>query len=197
MLVDAGWRIRDGRLTNGESGEVMTIEFLLVRPSYERVIGAFQDHLRRLGIDSRIRTVDSAQYWNRVQEFDYDIIARSWNQYQSPGNEQRNYWTSTAARSPGSRNYPGIGDPVVDDLVERLIIAQDRRTQVATAQALDRVLLWGHYLVPHWHSRNYRLIYWDKFGRPETLPRNGLGFPATWWIDPLKFSRLQRSGNAR
>ena len=191
LLAEAGWRIRDGRLTHDQTGEAMSIEFLLLRPSYERVVGAVQQHLRRLGIESRIRTVDSAQYYNRLQQFDYDIVARSWRQYQSPGNEQRNFWSSMAAQTPGTRNYPGIDDPVVDELVELLISAQDRRTQIAAARALDRVLLWGHYVIPLWHSRTYRLIYWNKLDRPETLARNGLGFPSTWWIDTDKLARLR------
>ena len=182
MLADAGWVIRDnGQLTNDETGAVMYIEFLLSRPLFERVVGPMQQHLKRLGIQSHIRTVDTAQYWNRLQQFDYDVIVRSWNQYLSPGNEQRNYWTSAAARSPGSRNYAGIADPVVDELVEQLIVSPDRATQVSAARALDRVLLWGHYIIPHWHSRHYRLVYWDKFGRPETIAPNGLAFLRTWW----------------
>ena len=192
LLANAGWVIEEGRLTHGSSGEVMTIEFLLSRSLHERIIGPMQQHLRRLGIHSLIRTVDTAQYWNRLREFDYDIIVGSWRQYQSPGNEQRNYWTSQAAKSPGSRNYAGIADPVVDDLVEQLIAARDRPTQVATARALDRILLWGHYVIPHWHSRSYRLVYWNKFGRPRTIPANGLAFMRTWWVEPSLASGLQR-----
>ncbi len=191
LLAEAGWQVGEEGLTHLESGEVMEIEFLLVRPLYERVVAPMQKNLERLGIDSRIRTVDAAQYWNRLQQFDYDVIARSWNQYLSPGNEQRNYWTTASAAAPGSRNYPGIRDPVVDELVERVISAQDRGTQVATARALDRVLLWGHYVIPHWHSREHRVIYWDKFGRPGVLPRNDLAPVRTWWVDPVKEARLR------
>ena len=170
----------------------MQIEFLLVRPLYERVIAPMRKHLQRLGIKSTIRTVDSAQYWNRLQQFDYDIIVRSWNQYLSPGNEQRNYWTTTAADAPGSRNYPGIKSPVIDELVGRLIAAQNRETQIATARALDRVLLWGQYVIPHWHSREHRVLYWNKFGRPEILPANSLAFIQTWWFDQAKADGLQK-----
>jgi microcin C transport system substrate-binding protein len=192
MLAEAGWVIEDGHLTNAASGEVMVIEFLLSRSLHERIIGPMQQHLRRLGIQSRIRTVDTAQYWNRLREFDYDIIVGKWNQYQSPGNEQRNYWTSQAAQSPGSRNYAGIADPIVDDLVEQLIAAPDRQRQLATARALDRTLLWGHYVIPQWHSRTYRLAYWNKFGRPRTIPVNGLAFMRTWWMDPALVTDLKR-----
>ena len=189
LLAESGWHLTNGKLVQGESGEQMEIEFLLVRPTYERVIAPMQKQLMRLDIESRLRTVDASQYWNRLKEFDYDLVVRSWSQYLSPGNEQRNYWTSAAAAAPGSRNYPGIRDPVVDALVERLIAAPDRATQVATARALDRVLLWGHYVIPHWHSRYHRVIYWDKFGRPDILPANDLALLRTWWVDGEKAAR--------
>ncbi|MEC8931801.1 MAG: extracellular solute-binding protein, partial [Candidatus Latescibacterota bacterium] len=186
MLLEAGWEIRDTRLQHTTSGETMEIEFLLSSPTYERVVGPFQQHLKRLGIDTRIRTVDASQYTNRVQAFDYDIIVATWNQYLSPGNEQRNYWSSGAADAPGSRNYAGIRDPVVDDLVERLIVAQTRHEQVSTARALDRVLSSGHYVIPHWHMAEHRLVYWNRFLRPAKTPLISLGFIDTWWIDPQK-----------
>lgn len=191
ILHDAGWQIRAGRLVHALSGEAMEIEFLLARPSYERVIGPMQLHLKRLGIESTIRTVDGSQYWNRLQAFDYDIVVRSWNQYLSPGNEQRNYWSSTSADAPGSRNYAGIRNPVVDELVERLIAAQTRPEQIATARALDRVLLWGHYLIPNWHTDLHRLAYWNKFSRPAIVPLISLGFLETWWVDPAKVATLE------
>ncbi len=181
LLAAAGWQVTDEVLVD-PSGRTMTIEFLLSRSSYERVLGPVQQNLQRLGIQSRIRTVDTSQYWNRLQEFDYDVIVRSWRQYDSPGNEQRNYWTSKAAHSPGSRNYAGIADPAVDQLVELLIAASDRDHQVAIARALDRALQWGHYVIPLWHAVDDRLITWDKFGRPDTLPGKDLGIIRTWWV---------------
>ena len=181
LLQDAGWRVRDGVLTHVETGEPMRIEFLLASSSYERVLGPVVQNLERLGIDATVRTVDAAQYQNRVQSFDYDVIVASWRQTLSPGNEQRNFWSSAAAQAPGSRNYAGIADPVVDELVERQIAAPDRPTQVALTRALDRVLLWGHYVIPGSHSRSHRLAYWNTFSRPPEPPRNGTGFPDTWW----------------
>ncbi|MBT3345486.1 MAG: ABC transporter substrate-binding protein, partial [Gemmatimonadetes bacterium] len=183
-LLDAGWEIREGALTNVTTGETMEIEFLLSSPSYERVIGPMRLHLQRLGIDARIRTVDASQYTNRVQSFDFDIIVTTWNQYLSPGNEQRNYWSSGAADAPGSRNYAGIRDPVVDELVERLIAAQTRHEQVSVARALDRVLALSHYVIPHWHMAEHRLVYWNRFSRPAQTPLISLGFIDTWWVDP-------------
>ena len=109
----------------------------------------------------------------------------------SPGNEQRNFWSSKASQSSGSRNYTGIEDPVVDQLIERQIAAPDRKTQVAITNALDRILLWGHYVIPGSHSRSYRMAYWNTFGRMPEPPKNGLGFPDTWWWDAEKAARLE------
>ena len=192
LLAAAGWRVADNKLTQSATGAVMAIEFLLVSPAYERIIGPLQKNLERLGIESRLRTVDSSQYQNRLQEFDYDVIIANWRQTLSPGNEQRNFWSSETAEFNGSRNYAGIADEVVDELVERVIAAESRQVQVALTRALDRVLLWGHYVIPGWYSRDYRLVYWDKFGKPAQPPKNGLGFPHTWWYDAGRAAELRQ-----
>ena len=191
MLHEAGWVVRDGALTHAGTGEAMEIEFLLVAPAFERIVAPMVKNMERLGIVARIRLVDPAQYQNRVNEFDFDIAVSSRLQSLSPGNEQRNYWTTDSADVPGSRNLAGIRDPVVDGLVDLLIRAPDRDTLVATTRALDRVLLWGHYVIPQWHIRSFRLVYWNKFGRPRIRPKYGLGFPTTWWIDQEKAARLE------
>ena len=182
LLAEAGWTVRDGALA-GPGGEPMEIEFLLVSPAFERVIGPYIQNLERLGVAARLRTVDSAQYQKRVEDFDFDVIVASIGQSLSPGNEQRNQWSSAAADIPGTQNYAGIADPVIDDLIDLVIRAPSRDGLVAATRALDRLLLWGDYLVPNWHIRSFRLAYWNKFGRPGRAPRYGLGFPATWWVD--------------
>ena len=191
MLQEAGWVIRDGVLTRAETGEAMEIEFLLVAPAFERIVGPVVKNLERLGIAARIRLVDPAQYRNRLDEFDFDIVVSTRGQSLSPGNEQRNYWTTDSADVSGSGNLAAVRDPVVDELVDLLIQAPDRATLVATTRALDRVLLWGHYVIPQWHIRSFRLVYWNRFSRPAIRPKYGLGFPATWWIDPEKDARLE------
>ena len=191
MLQEAGWAVRDGVLTHAGSGETMEIEFLLVAPAFERIVGPVVRNMERLGIAARIRLVDPAQYQNRIDEFDFDIVVSTRGQSLSPGNEQRNYWTTTSADVRGSGNLAGIRDPAVDELVDLLIQAPDRQTLVATTRALDRVLLWGHYVIPQWHIRSFRLVYWNRFGRPGIRPKYGLGFPTTWWIDEEKAARLE------
>jgi microcin C transport system substrate-binding protein len=141
-------------------------------------------NLKRLGIEVNVRTVDSSQYQNRLENFDFDMIVATIGQSLSPGNEQRDWWHSSGADSPGSRNLAGIKDPIVDVLVEQVIAAPDRDTLVAATRALDRVLLWGHYVIPQWHLQSYRVAYWDKFGRPARSPKYGLGVTDTWWVRP-------------
>ena len=191
LLAEAGWSVVDGALTHAETGEVMRFEFLLGSSTHERVLGPVVQNLERLGIAATVRTVDAAQYQHRVKDFDYDIISAYWRQTLSPGNEQRNFWSSKASQSHGSRNYAGVSDPVVDELIERQIAAPDRETQVAITRALDRVLLWGHYAIPGSHSSAYRMAYWNKFSHLPKPAKNGLGFPDTWWWDADKAARLK------
>jgi microcin C transport system substrate-binding protein len=109
----------------------------------------------------------------------------------SPGNEQRDDWGSAAASAPGSRNLAGIKDPTIDKLIELVVQAPDRPSLVTRTRALDRALLWGSYVIPQWHINIFRVVYWDKFGRPAVSPKYGLGF-STWWVDPQKETALAK-----
>lgn len=170
LLREAGWAVKDGTLTNTASGEAMTVEFLLVSPLFERVVQPYARNLARLGIKSSVRVVDSAQYKRRTDNFDYDIIVGGWGQSRSPGNEQRSYWGSAAADEKGSRNAVGIKNKAIDALIDKIIFAKDRAELVAATRALDRVLLWNHYVVPQWYAPYSRIAYWDRFAYLETLP---------------------------
>ncbi len=198
LLKQAGWVIKRGQLVHRASGKPMAFELLLVSPSFERVALSFKRNLKRLGIDMRVRTVDSAQYQKRVEEFDFDMIVAVRGQSLSPGNEQRDFWSSKEANVPGSRNLAGIKDPVVDELIELIINAPDRQRLIDRTRALDRVLLSGHYVIPHWHVRHFRVAYWNKFSRPQITPKYALGFDA-WWVDPEKTAtlKLQRGQQSR
>ena len=190
LLEEAGWIVRDMKLVNAETGEQMRFEILLISPAFERIVLPFRRNLSRLGIDVSVRLVDTAQYINRIRGFDFDMIVSGWGQSESPGNEQRDFWTTRAAETQGSRNYAGIKDPVIDVLVEQIISAPDRDSLIARTRALDRVLLWGHYVIPNWHIRIDRIAYWDKFGRPDYIPRRGTSINY-WWIDPAKQRALE------
>jgi len=190
LLDAAGWRIADGARRDPATGEPMTIEFLIQQPTVEKIIQPMVGNLARLGIKATIRVVDTSQYQNRIDDFDFDIITYSVGQSLSPGNEQREFWGSLAADTPGGRNVSGIKSPVIDALIEDVIAAPDRISLIAATRALDRVLLWGHYMIPQFHIRAFRVVYWNKFSRPRVPPRYGLGFTDTWWIDETKRAEL-------
>jgi microcin C transport system substrate-binding protein len=191
LLSEAGWELRNGKLTNSKTNEVMSIEFLLDEPSFERAIGPFIKNLQKLGIDAKIRSIDSAQYQKRIQAFDYDVILETFAQSSSPGNEQINFWHSSKADVMGSRNLIGIKNPAIDMLVEKVINAASKQELIAATRALDRVLLWNYYVIPNWFSQSFRIVYWNKFSRPAITPKYELGLD-TWWIDPVKAAALEK-----
>lgn len=190
LLKDAGWALADGVMTKDD--QRLAFEFLITQGSaQERILNPFIAALEKIGVKVELRLVDPVQYQNRVRDFDYDMIVGLWGQSLSPGNEQRDFWGSAAVERPGSRNYIGLQDPAIDALIEHVVQADGREALVTATRALDRALLWGHYVIPQFHSGTYRVIYWDKFGRPETAPKYGLGFPSTWWVDPEKATAVR------
>jgi microcin C transport system substrate-binding protein len=193
LFAQAGWKPKDGVLTNAD-GEPLMVEFLLVQPDFERLVQLYRQSLEKLGVKVSIRVVDSAQYRRRIDTFDFDIVVASFAQSLSPGNEQREFWGSEAAGKEGSRNVIGIKNPAIDKLVERIIFAKDRAELVAATRALDRVLLWNHYLIPQFYSPYERLAHWDKLGRPEKLPTHAsalIQVLQAWWIDKDAAKRLE------
>jgi len=190
LLGEAGWTVKGQKLVDAK-GEPMQFEILLDDSTWERIALPFAKNLERLGVTARVRVVDAAQYEKRQDDFDFDVIVTVWPQSLSPGNEQREFWSSPAAAERGSRNLAGVKDPAVDKLIDQVIQAPDRPGLVARTHALDRVLLWGHYVVPHWHIRAFRVIYWDKFARPAISPKFALGFD-TWWVDAAREATLAR-----
>jgi len=171
-------------LVNVKTNEHMQMEFLNDDPTGERLALYYKPSLERLGISVSVRQIDQSQYENRLRQWDFDVIVNSWSQTLSPGNEQLGYWGSQAADQPGSRNLIGIKNPAVDAMIDRVIFAKSREELVAATKALDRVLLWNHYVVPQWTYGKVRTARWDRFGRPEKLPTYGMSaFPTIWWWD--------------
>ena len=190
LLREAGYEIRNRQLVNVKTGEALSVEFLAEDPSFERVFLFYQPSLDRLGIGVTVRTVDEAQYENRLRNWDFDIITHSWGESLSPGNEQRGHWGSQAADQSGSANMVGIKNPAVDAMIEQVIFAKSRADLVAATKALDRILLWNDYVVPQWTYGKVRSARWDRFGRPETMPKYGMsGFPSIWWWDADKAAK--------
>ena len=191
LLKEAGYEVRDRKLIDSKTGAPFAIELLGADPSFERVMLFFKPSLERLGIDVSVRTIDPAQYENRLRTWDFDIVVASWPESLSPGNEQREFWGSQAADMAGSRNIIGIKNPAIDKLIERLIFAKGRDDLIAATRALDRVLLWNHYVVPQWTYNKSRTARWDRFGRPAELPKYGQSaFPSIWWYDAEKAARI-------
>jgi microcin C transport system substrate-binding protein len=190
LLKAAGYEVRDQQLVNAKTGEPYTVEFLAEDPSFERVFLFYKPSLDRLGIGVTVRTVDASQYENRLRNWDFDITTLSRGESLSPGNEQRSYWGSQAADQSGSPNLIGIKNPAVDAMIDQVIFAKSRDDLVAATKALDRVLLWNHYVVPQWTYGKERSARWDRFGRPEPLPKYGRSaFPTLWWWDADKAAK--------
>ncbi len=183
LLDQAGWTVVDGILRHRDTGAPFTFEVLLSQPSFERVVLPFTINLKKLGIQADIRVVDSSQYINRLRSFDFDMIVAVFGQSLSPGNEQRWYWHSEAAQVPGTRNYCGIGNPAIDQLVELLIAAESRQELVDRCRALDRALAWGHFVIPHWYSGEFRVAHTAALRHPEQHPPYDLALE-TWWMEP-------------
>jgi microcin C transport system substrate-binding protein len=184
LLEKAGWTVNERKLVD-KDGNQMSFTILLDDPSLERIALPYVQVLQKLGIDARVRTADSAQYQHLTDDFDFDMIIMIYPQSDLPGNELRDYFTCAAAKAQGSFNGPGICDPAVDALVEKVVTAQDRQTLTTAARALDRVLLWRWYMVPNWDSLSFHVACWDRFGFPDKPIREGFNFDS-WWIDPAK-----------
>jgi microcin C transport system substrate-binding protein len=185
LLREAGWVVRNKRLVDEQTGRPFRFEIMLISPAFERIVLPYTRNLAKLGIETTIRVVDLSQYINRLREFDFDMIVFVFGQSNSPGNEQRYFWHSESADLPSSRNLIGIRDPAIDQLVDLVISAPDRESLIHRTRALDRALLWGHYVVPHWHSTVFRVAYWNIFEHPAVAPKYDLGF-FSWWVDGSK-----------
>jgi microcin C transport system substrate-binding protein len=181
LLREAGFTVQDKQLRRGPGGPALEFEILLDSQSFERIALPLVQNLERIGVKATVRTVDEAQFQQRTESFDFDVTLLNVAQSNSPGNEQREFWGSAAAAQQGSRNLAGIADPVVDDLIEKVIAARDRASLIAATRALDRALQWGHYLIPHYHLAGDRVAFWNKLAYPEVMPAAGVELFLTWW----------------
>jgi microcin C transport system substrate-binding protein len=192
LLQEAGFVVKDGKRVLPEGGPI-TVEFLLDEPSFQPHHNTFIKNLRILGVDATIRMVDPVQYRKRVDDFDFDLTVQRFAFSSTPGDSLRNYFTSQAAAVVGTENLAGIADPVIDQLVDRIIAADSRAHLTAACKVLDRVIRAGRYWVPHWYKASHWIAYWDVFGRPATKPRYARGIPDTWWYDREKAAKLEQT----
>ena len=180
----------DKTVLKSAAGQNFTAEILIDNPAFERVVLPFIEQLKLLGLTITARTIDSAQMKKRTDDFDFDIIVGSFPQSLSPGNEQRSFFGSAEAGKSGSRNYAGIKNEAVDALIEKVIFARSRSELITACRALDRVLMWNAYVVPHWYLPFERVAYWNRFSKPAKAPDYDLGLPTTWWWDEDKAKKV-------
>ena len=190
LFKEAGYEVRDQQLVNAKTGQPYAIEFLAEDPSFQRVFLFYKPSLDRLGVATTVRTVDATQYENRLRSWDFDIVTAAWPAPLTPGNELRGYWGSQTAEEPGSYNLIGIKNPSVDAMIDQIVLAKNRADLEAATRALDRILLWNHYVVPQWYYNKVRTARWDRFGHPDLMPKFGrAAFPTVWWWDAQKAAR--------
>ncbi|MBZ9881501.1 extracellular solute-binding protein [Mesorhizobium sp. CA10] len=190
LLAQAGWQIKGGKMINTKSGEPLKFEILGSNDTDQVISSPYIANLRKIGIDATLRIIDQTQYINRINHFDFDMVTTVLQQSESPGNEQREFWSSKAADAPGSRNLMGIKDPVVDALIDRIVFASDRADLIAATHALDRVLLWNFYVLPQYHRTAVWYAYWNKFGMPDKQPSYRGADIDSWWIDTAREKAL-------
>lgn len=191
LMEEAGYEVRNQQLVNKDTGKPFAVELLGNNALFERVFLFYKPSLERLGVTVTVRTVDEPQYENRLRDWDFDIITYAWAETLLPGNEQRGYWGSAAAGEAGSENVIGIKNSAVDAIIEKVIFAESREDLTAAVKALDRVLLWNHYVVPQWSYSKQRVARWDRFGHPDPLPKYGMsGFPSLWWWDAVRAAKV-------
>lgn len=193
LFAAAGCQRKDNVLWLPD-GKPLEFEFLDFSSLFERHTQPFIKNLKLLGVDARQRVVDAAQFKQRLDSFDFDVVVDNLLMSWSPGEELRNYFSSKVAHVDGSRNFPGIADPVADALIEKALIATTREELVTVCRALDRVLRAGHYWVPHWYNPVHRIVHWDLFDRPERPPHFDPGVTSTWWWDEDKARKINFSG---
>ncbi|HTK84509.1 MAG TPA: extracellular solute-binding protein, partial [Patescibacteria group bacterium] len=187
ILDAAGYKMHeDGVRVNEKTGQRLEFEILIYEPAFERWALPFIQNLQKIGVKVHLRSIDPSQYQNRLNNFDFDMIISSWGESNSPGNEQREFWGSDKANAPGSRNYVGIQDPVVDELIDMLVHARSREELVAYTHALDRVLQWGFYVIPQYHIDYWRIAWWKGIEKPSILSPLSPGIADTWWHTPEK-----------
>tara|TARA_Y100000994_G_C15702743_1_gene445851 strand:+ start:567 stop:2279 length:1713 start_codon:yes stop_codon:yes gene_type:complete len=179
LLKKSGFIIKNKTLV-GTDGVPVEIEITLRRRSNEKIALAYARNLKKLGISASVRLVESAQFQNIINDYDFDMVFGFWGVTLSPGNEQQNYWSSITANQTGGRNWAGISDPVINSLISNLQSAYTNEELVTAARALDRVLMWNYYLLPLYHDSYQRFAYWQKLSRPKIVPIYGIRLQTFW-----------------
>jgi len=189
LLEDAGWVYKDGKLRHKTTGEFFTFDIILPITQKRKIVLGLTKNLQRLGIYPKLKILEVSEYEQRRIKFDYDIAFVQWAGARSPGNEIINYISSKVAGINGSRNYPGIKDPVIDDLIIKLITAPSWDQLVTVAKVIDRILLNSHYMIPLFYNKKDYVAYWDRL-QPPTFGPGLESRIESWWINSKKLSPL-------
>jgi microcin C transport system substrate-binding protein len=192
LLDEAGW-VADGTLRRNAKGETLSVEFLIDSPVFERILGPYVKNLKLLGVDATIRSVDEAQYQDRLKNFDFDMISSRFAGGMTPGDSLRVFFGSASADAPGSYNLSGLASPEIDALIDNVVAARTREELNVAGRALDRVLRAEQFWVPNWHKGSHWIAHWDRLGRPATKPKYDRGIIDTWWYDPEKAARITKA----
>lgn len=184
LLFESGYKLQNGKMISPYTKKPVALEIIYTLPAHERMLSAFRNNLKKIGITLNLRLIDRAQFMDRAQVFDFDMTPVSFNPLSVPGNNQRQIWHSQADIK-GGLNFSGLHSDIVDDLIEKLVTASHEDDLIAHAKALDRVLLWGYYSIPQMYSNQYRLLYWNKFGIPAIRPKYGIAREA-WWAKSVE-----------
>lgn len=196
LLDEAGWKVVNGKRTNAE-GEILSLEVVDDSASFERVINPYVENLKRLGVEATFKLIDSAQMQQRQEDFDFDLMPGRLVMSLSPGEELATMLGSEGAKTPGSSNFSGVSDSVVDALIIKIAQAETREDMKVAVRALDRVLRNMHIWVPNWYKGSHNIAYWDVFGRPKTKPFYSRGVIGTWWLEQDKLDALKAQGALR
>lgn len=195
LLADAGWNaVQNGakRVLRNDKGEPFTIDIVLDSQAFERVALPYKEQLELLGFDVAIRIVDAAQYERLQETHEYDMDVGSWGQSLSPGNEQREFFGSEFADRKQTRNAVGIKNPAIDALIDKIIFAPSRKDLITACKAMDRVLMWNHYVVPMWYKAEDWIAYWIRVKHPDNMPGYALGYPTIWWFDAEGDAKIKK-----
>ena len=194
LLRSAGWHIENHTTRVNRRGKPLEVEFLIASASFTRILGPYIRNLQRLGVQASIRVVDSANFKNRRDKFDFDIAVQKFPQFLTPGSEQFGYFGSKAAGMAGSKNIAGFKNSAADTLIERIVDAQSRDEVITAARALDRVVMWSEIVIPHWFKGAHNIAYWNFFDRPKIQPKYDLGMLDTWWVNSEKAKLMKEGG---
>ncbi|MEM9754616.1 MAG: extracellular solute-binding protein [Pseudomonadota bacterium] len=187
LLEEQGFTVEDGVMQTPD-GAPFEIELLVRQGSSEHlaIANIYAEALRRLGIDLQVVTIDSAQFRQRTDSYDFEMTTYFRGLSLSPGTEQYLYYGCEAAETEGSRNLMGACNPAIEAMVDRMLTSADQEDFVAAVRALDRVLMSERYVIPFWFSPVSRIAHDSNLRYPETIPIYGdfIGWqPDVWWFE--------------